>query len=233
MNIPLMPQATAVWLVENTSLSFQQVGDFCGLHMLEVQGIADEEVATGIKGKNPIASGELTAENIKECEENNKKSLILAKSNVISYSKKKKSPRYTPLSRRQDRPNAISWVLKFHPEMSDGQISKLIGTTKFTITQIRERTHWNIANVSPKDPVMLGLCKQNDLAEAISKARRSSRWKEMQEKTEINKDSIHSGIKYGLVKKEDHIENNESDLKNENINNLFEGIANTKETQTD
>ena len=149
MNIPLMPQATAVWLVENTSLSFQQVGDFCGLHMLEVQGIADEEVATGIKGKNPIASGELTAENIKECEENNKKSLILAKSNVISSSKKKKSPRYTPLSRRQDRPNAISWVLKFHPEMSDGQISKLIGTTKFTITQIRERTHWNIVNVSP------------------------------------------------------------------------------------
>ena len=229
MTLPLMPQATAVWLVENTSLSFQQVGDFCGLHVLEVQGIADEEVATGIKGKNPIASGELTIENIRECEKNNKKPLILIKSSNITSSKKKKSPRYTPLSRRQDRPNAISWVLKFHPEMSDGQISKLIGTTKFTINQIRERTHWNIANVSPKDPVMLGLCKQNDLSAAISKARRSSRWKEMQANSEIIKDTNDSGIKYGLVKKEDHIENAQSNLDNENINNLFDEIANTNE----
>lgn len=230
MTLPLMPQATAVWLVENTSLSFQQVGDFCGLHVLEVQGIADEEVATGIKGKNPIASGELTIENIRECEKNNKKPLILIKSSNITSSKKKKSPRYTPLSRRQDRPNAISWVLKFHPEMSDGQISKLIGTTKFTINQIRERTHWNIANVSPKDPVMLGLCKQNDLSAAISKARRSSRWKEMQANSEIIKDTNDSGIKYGLVKKEDHIENTQSNLDNENINNVFDEIINTNET---
>ena len=230
MTLPLMPQATAVWLVENTSLSFQQVGDFCGLHVLEVQGIADEEVATGIKGKNPITSGELTIDNIRECEKNNKKSLILIKSSNITSSKKKKSPRYTPLSRRQDRPNAISWVLKFHPEMSDGQISKLIGTTKFTINQIRERTHWNIANVSPKDPVMLGLCKQNDLTAAISKARRSSRWKEMQANSEIIKDTNDSGIKYGLVRKEDHIENTQSNLDNENINNLFDEIANTNET---
>ena len=230
MTLPLMPQATAVWLVENTSLSFQQVGDFCGLHVLEVQGIADEEVATGIKGKNPIASGELTIENIRECEKNNKKSLILIKSSNTSSSKKKKSPRYTPLSRRQDRPNAISWVLKFHPEMSDGQISKLIGTTKFTINQIRERTHWNIANVSPKDPVMLGLCKQNDLTSAISKARRSTRWKEMQANSEIIQDNNDSGIKYGLVRKEDHIENTQSKLDNENINSLFDEIANSNET---
>jgi len=230
MTLPLMPQATAVWLVENTSLSFQQVGDFCGLHVLEVQGIADEEVATGIKGKNPIASGELTIENIRECEENNKKPLILIKSSNTTSSKKKKSPRYTPLSRRQDRPNAISWVLKFHPEMSDGQISKLIGTTKFTINQIRERTHWNIANVSPKDPVMLGLCKQNDLTAAISKARRSSRWKEMQANSEIIQDNNDSGIKYGLVRKEDHIENTQSKLDNENINSLFDEIANSNET---
>ena len=230
MTLPLMPQATAVWLVENTSLSFQQVGDFCGLHVLEVQGIADEEVATGIKGKNPIASGELNIDNIRECEKNNKKSLILIKSSNITSSKKKKSPRYTPLSRRQDRPNAISWVLKFHPEMSDGQISKLIGTTKFTINQIRERTHWNIANVSPKDPVMLGLCKQNDLTAAISKARRSSRWKEMQANSEIIQDNNDSGIKYGLVRKEDHIENTQSKLDNENINSLFDEIANSNET---
>ena len=230
MTLPLMPQATAVWLVENTSLSFQQVGDFCGLHVLEVQGIADEEVATGIKGKNPIASGELTIDNIRECEKNNKKPLILIKSSNTASSKKKKSPRYTPLSRRQDRPNAISWVLKFHPEMSDGQISKLIGTTKFTINQIRERTHWNIANVSPKDPVMLGLCKQNDLTAAISKARRSSRWKEIQANSEIIKDTNDSGIKYGLVRKEDHIENTQSKLDNENINSLFDEIANSNET---
>ena len=230
MTLPLMPQATAVWLVENTSLSFQQVADFCGLHVLEVQGIADEEVATGIKGKNPIASGELTIENIRECEENNKKPLILIKSSNTTSSKKKKSPRYTPLSRRQDRPNAISWVLKFHPEMSDGQISKLIGTTKFTINQIRERTHWNIANVSPKDPVMLGLCKQNDLTSAISKARRSTRWKEMQANSEIIQDNNDSGIKYGLVRKEDHIENTQSKLDNENINSLFDEIANSNET---
>ena len=230
MTLPLMPQATAVWLVENTSLSFQQVGDFCGLHVLEVQGIADEEVATGIKGKNPIASGKLTIENIRECEENNKKPLILIKSSNTTSSKKKKSPRYTPLSRRQDRPNAISWVLKFHPEMSDGQISKLIGTTKFTINQIRERTHWNIANVSPKDPVMLGLCKQNDLTSAISKARRSTRWKEMQANSEIIQDNNDSGIKYGLVRKEDHIENTQSKLDNENINSLFDEIANSNET---
>ena len=230
MTLPLMPQATAVWLVENTSLSFQQVGDFCGLHVLEVQGIADEEVASGIKGKNPIASGELTIENIRECEKNNKKPLILIKSSNTASLKKKKSPRYTPLSRRQDRPNAISWVLKFHPEMSDGQISKLIGTTKFTINQIRERTHWNIANVSPKDPVMLGLCKQNDLTSAISKARRSTRWKEMQANSEIIQDNNDSGIKYGLVRKEDHIENTQSKLDNENINSLFDEIANSNET---
>jgi hypothetical protein len=230
MTLPLMPQATAVWLVENTILSFQQVGDFCGLHVLEVQGIADEEVAAGIKGKNPITSGELTLDNIKECEENNNKPLILATSNINVTSKKKKSPRYTPLSRRQDRPNAISWVLKFHPEMSDGQISKLIGTTKFTINQIRDRTHWNIANVSPKDPVMLGLCKQNDLATAISKARKSSRWKEIQENMENNKEPNDSGIKYGLVRKEDHIENIPATDNDENVNNLFEEIANIKET---
>ena len=229
MTLPLMPQATAVWLVENTSLSFQQVGNFCGLHVLEVQGIADEEVAAGIKGKNPITSGELTIENIKECEQDITKSLIIAKSNITSTSKKKKSPRYTPLSRRQDRPNAISWVLKFHPEMSDGQISKLIGTTKFTINQIRERTHWNIANVSPKDPVMLGLCKQNDLSTAISKARRSSRWKEMQESIETNKDTNDAGLKYGLVRKEDHIETDLDSTDKEDINTLFDGIANIKD----
>ena len=229
MTLPLMPQATAVWLIENTALSFQQVGDFCGLHVLEVQGIADEEAAYSIKAKNPITSGELTDMNIKECEEDNTKSLILAKLNISISSKKKKAPRYTPLSRRQDRPNAISWVIKFHPEMSDGQISKLIGTTKFTITQIRERTHWNISNVSPKDPVMLGLCKQNELASAISKARRSSRWKTMQENRDDSKDSVNTGLNYGLVRQEDHIEKDLNVLEENDINSLFQKIASPEE----
>ena len=173
MPLPLMPKATAVWLIENTTLSFTQIAEFCGLHVLEVQGIADEEVAVGIKGKNPIASEELTSENISECENDVSKKLELQFTKIISSSRKKrKSPRYTPLSRRQDRPNAISWLLKFHPELSDSQISKLIGTTKSTITQIRERSHWNIQNVTHKDPIMLGLCSQNDLESVVIKARK-------------------------------------------------------------
>ena len=225
MTLPLMPQATAVWLIENTALSFQQVGDFCGLHVLEVQGIADEEAAYSIKAKNPITSGELTTDNIRECEENTTIPLVLAKLSTTITSKKKKAPRYTPLSRRQDRPNAIAWIIKFHPEISDGQISKLIGTTKFTITQIRERTHWNISNVSPKDPVMLGLCKQNELASTITKARKSSRWKAMQENMPENKDSVNASLKYGLVRKEDHIIEEETTLEETDVNKLFQKIA--------
>jgi len=229
MTLPLMPQATAVWLIENTALSFQQVGDFCGLHVLEVQGIADEEAAYSIKAKNPITSGELTTDNIKECEKDNTKPLVLAKLSTTISSKKKKAPRYTPLSRRQDRPNAIAWIIKFHPEMSDGQISRLIGTTKFTITQIRERSHWNISNVSPKDPVMLGLCKQNELAGAITKARRSSRWKTMQENMPDNKDSANASLKYGLVRKEEHVVAETTDLDKNDVNNLFQKIASPEE----
>ena len=229
MTLPLMPQATAVWLIENTALSFQQVGDFCGLHVLEVQGIADEEAAYSIKAKNPITSGELTTDNIKECEKDNTKPLVLAKVSTTISSKKKKAPRYTPLSRRQDRPNAIAWIIKFHPEMSDGQISRLIGTTKHTITQIRERSHWNISNVSPKDPVMLGLCKQNELAGAITKARRSSRWKTMQENMPDNKDSSNASLKYGLVRKEDHVVEDTTDLDKNDVNNLFQKIASPEE----
>ena len=229
MTLPLMPQATAVWLIENTALSFEQVAEFCGLHVLEVQGIADEEVASGIKAKNPITSGELTEEDIKSCEKNTKKKLTLNTSKIKLSSKKKKSPRYTPLSRRQDRPNAIAWIIKFHPEISDGQISKLIGTTKFTINQIRERTHWNIANVSPKDPVMLGLCKQIDLTAAIEKARRSSRWKEMQENMDTNDESDNSGMQYGLIRKEDHVEIEKSEENQEDVNQIFENLAGSNE----
>lgn len=222
MPLPLMPKATAVWLIENTTLSFTQIAEFCGLHVLEVQGIADEEVAVGIKGKNPIASGELTSENISECENDVSKKLELQFTKIISSSRKKrKSPRYTPLSRRQDRPNAISWLLKFHPELSDSQISKLIGTTKSTITQIRERSHWNIQNVTQKDPIMLGLCSQNDLESVVIKARKSERWQD----TALKDDNeISTGMKYGLISKEDYEKEMAETIELEDASELLKGI---------
>ncbi|PPR28607.1 MAG: hypothetical protein CFH31_00968 [Alphaproteobacteria bacterium MarineAlpha9_Bin1] len=222
MPLPLMPKATTVWLIENTTLSFTQIAEFCGLHVLEVQGIADEEVAVGIKGKNPIASGELTSENISECENDVSKKLELQFTKIISSSRKKrKSPRYTPLSRRQDRPNAISWLLKFHPELSDSQISKLIGTTKSTITQIRERSHWNIQNVTQKDPIMLGLCSQNDLESVVIKARKSERWQD----TALKDDNeISTGMKYGLISKEDYEKEMAETIELEDASELLKGI---------
>lgn len=223
MPLPLMPKATTVWLIENTTLSFTQIAEFCGLHVLEVQGIADEEVAVGIKGKNPIASGELTSENISECENDVSKKLELQFTKIISSSRKKrKSPRYTPLSRRQDRPNAISWLLKFHPELSDPQISKLIGTTKSTITQIRERSHWNIQNVTQKDPIMLGLCSQNDLESVVIKARKSERWQD----TALKDDNeISTGMKYGLISKEDYEKEMAETIELEDASDLLKGIV--------
>ena len=222
MPLPLMPKATTVWLIENTTLSFTQIAEFCGLHVLEVQGIADEEVAVGIKGKNPIASGELTSENISECENDVSKKLELQFTKIISSSRKKrKSPRYTPLSRRQDRPNAISWLLKFHPELSDPQISKLIGTTKSTITQIRERSHWNIQNVTQKDPIMLGLCSQNDLESVVIKARKSERWQD----TALKDDNeISTGMKYGLISKEDYEKEMAETIELEDTSELLKGL---------
>ncbi len=162
---PLMPKATAVWLVENTSLSFDQIADFCKLHPLEVKGIADGEVAAGIKGMDPVASGQLTREEIERAQSNPDYRLKMAVSKVKLPEVKstKKGPRYTPVSRRQDRPNAILWLLRNHPELKDAQIMRLVGTTKTTIQQIRERTHWNSSSLSPMDPVTLGLCSQMDL----------------------------------------------------------------------
>ncbi len=168
---PLMPKATAVWLVENTALTFKQIGDFCGLHELEVKGIADGEVAQGIKGLDPIASGQLTREEIERGEKDPNYRLKLAKPKVnVPLSRVRKGPKYTPLSRRKDKPNAIMWLLRNHPELSDSQIMKLIGTTKPTIEAIRNRTHWDIANIKPKDPVTLGLCTQLELDMAVKKA---------------------------------------------------------------
>ncbi len=170
MALPLMQKATAVWLVDNTTLSFKQIADFCGMHELEVNGIADGEVAQGIKGFDPIANSQLTAEEIKRCEDNPRGTLQLMHNPAADGETKRKGPRYTPLSKRQDRPAAIAWLVKFHPELSDGQISKLVGTTKPTIQSIRERSHWNIANITPVDPVALGMCKQGELDAAVAKA---------------------------------------------------------------
>jgi hypothetical protein len=170
-HMPLMPKATAVWLVENTSLSFEQIAEFCGLHVLEVKGIADGDVAHGIKGLDPISSGQLTREEIARAEADPEHRLVLAEGKIdIPEVKTKPGPRYTPVSRRQDRPNAVLWLLRNHPELKDSQIMRLVGTTKPTITAIRERTHWNSPNLTPQDPVALGLCSQVDLDTEVGKA---------------------------------------------------------------
>ncbi len=170
-NAPLMPKATAVWLVDNTALSFDQIADFCKLHPLEVKGIADGEVAAGIKGHDPITSGQLTREEIAKGEADPAYSLTLAKSKVVlPEPKKARGARYTPLSRRQDRPNAILWLVRNHPELKDAQIMRLAGTTKSTLQQIRNRTHWNSAALTPLDPVTLGLCSQLDLDLEVNRA---------------------------------------------------------------
>ena len=170
MNKPIMAKATAVWLVDNTTISFKQIADFCGLHELEVQGIADGDVAAGVKGFDPVTNNQLTQEEIDAAEKDPLHKLKLKFNAAAVGEEKRRGPRYTPLSKRQDRPAAILWLVKFHPELTDGQISKLVGTTKPTIQSIRERTHWNISNIQPVDPVALGLTKQSELDAAVQKA---------------------------------------------------------------
>ncbi|WP_083239354.1 DUF1013 domain-containing protein [Methyloceanibacter superfactus] len=168
---PLMPKATAVWLVDNTSLTFEQIAEFCGLHVLEVKGIADGDVAHGIKGMDPISSGQLSRDEIHIAEEDPKHRLHLLEPKVeVPEVKTKRGPRYTPVSRRQDRPNAILWLLRNHPELKDSQIMRLVGTTKPTIIAIRDRSHWNSPNLVAQDPVTLGLCSQIDLDADVKKA---------------------------------------------------------------
>ena len=167
---PIMAKATAVWLVDNTTISFKQIADFVEMHELEVQGIADGDVAAGVKGFDPIANNQLTQDEIDAAEKNIMHKLKLKFNAAAQGEEKRRGPRYTPLSKRQDRPASILWLVKFHPELSDGQISKLVGTTKPTIQAIRERTHWNISNIQPIDPVALGLCKQSELDAAVQKA---------------------------------------------------------------
>ena len=174
MALPLMPKATAVWLVENTTLSFDQIAEFCGIHALEVQAIADGEVAIGIVGLDPTGNGQLTREEIDRCEKDENAQLRLSTLPELTHSKTK-GARYTPVSKRQDKPDAVAWLLKHHPEISDAQLCKLIGTTKDTIAKVRDRSHWNTANIKARNPVTLGLCTEADLEKVVVLARPRSR----------------------------------------------------------
>ena len=183
---PLMPKATAVWLVENTKISFKQIADFCNLHELEVKGIADGDVEKGIKAYNPILAGQLTREEIVASSKDSNRPLVLSKKNLdISISTRKKKPRYVPLSKRQDRPNAALWLIKNYPELSDRQIGKLVGSTKNTVSLIKNNNYWNSSNLTPKDPVVSSLCSQIDIKNAVEKANR----KAAEKKKKIDKEN--------------------------------------------
>ena len=166
---PLMPKATAVWLVENTNISFKQIADFCNLHELEVKGIADGDVAKGIKAYNPILAGQLTREEIEESSKDTNRPLVLNKK-ILDIKSQKRGPKYIPLSKRQDRPEAVLWLLKNYPQLSDQQIGKLVGSTKNTVSLIKNNNYWNSSNLSPKDPVVSNLCSQIDIKNAVDKA---------------------------------------------------------------
>ncbi|GAB4139787.1 MAG: DUF1013 domain-containing protein [Sphingomonadales bacterium] len=169
MTQPLMPVATAVWLIENTALTFGQIAKFCGLHELEVQAIADETTGAKVVGIDPVQAGQLEWAEIERCQ-NDPKAELQLKADALPVQKRTKGPRYTPVSKRQDKPDAIYWLVRNHPELSDAQISRLVGTTKSTIEQIRSKSHWNMANIRPQDPVGLGLCRQAELDDAVRKA---------------------------------------------------------------
>jgi hypothetical protein len=172
MALPLMPKATAVWLIENTTLTFEQVAEFCGMHALEVQAIADGEVAVGIVGLDPVATGQLSMDEIQRCQNDSNASLKMAKTPDLPQPRSRsKGARYTPVSKRQDRPDAIAWLLKHHPELSDPQLCKLIGTTKPTIQSVRDRSHWNATNIKPRNPVTLGLCSEAELEKSVALSR--------------------------------------------------------------
>ena len=181
---PFMPKATAVWLVQNTTLSFKQIANFCNLHELEIKGIADGDVAKGIKAYNPILAGQLTREEIDECSKDVERSLKLFKKNEdVLVSQERKKTKYTPLSKRKDRPDSILWLVKNFSQLTDGQIAKLVGSTKGTVSLIRKRTYWNLSSLNPKDPVILSLCSQIQFEKAVEKAnRRVVREKKLKEK---------------------------------------------------
>ena len=176
MTLPLMPKATAIWLVENTALTFKQIADFCWMHELEIKGIADGEVGMGIKGLNPMSTNQLTKEEIEVATNDPEHSLELIQNEItLQTERDPKQKKYTPLSKRQERPDAISWLLRNHPELKDSQIAKLVGSTKNMVVSIKTKANWNMSNIRPQDPVGLGLCKQIDLDDALEKAERSQK----------------------------------------------------------
>ena len=189
---PFMPKATAVWLVENTTLTFKQIAIFCKLHELEIKGIADGDVAKGIKAYNPILAGQLTREEIDLCSKDTNKILSLVKRTEEVEVKERKKPKYTPLSKRQDRPDAILWLVKNFPEFTDGQVSILVGSTKGTVSLIRKRSYWNFSNLKPRDPVILALCTQEIFEKALAKAKRRV---EREKKVKLKEEKLAKAIK--------------------------------------
>ena len=188
-NVPLMPMATAVWLVENTTLTFKQIAKFCNLHEVEIQGIADGEVAKGIMAYNPIISGQLTREEIETAAKDENKELQIKNTDIEISSEDKKTKKYIPLSKRQDKPDSALWLIKHHSLLKDSQIAKLVGVTKNSVTSIKNKSYWNYNNLNPKDPVALGLFTQKDLVEAIEKAeRRIKREKKEKEKAKQSRE---------------------------------------------
>jgi hypothetical protein len=189
---PFMPKATAVWLVENTTLTFKQIASFCNLHELEVKGIADGDVAKGIKAYNPILAGQLTREEIDVCSKDESRGLNLVERAEEVQVKERKKPKYTPLSKRQDRPDAALWLLKNYSEFTDGQVSKLVGSTKGTVSLIRKRSYWNFSNLIPKDPVILGLCSQDVFEKSLEKAKKRV---EREKKAKIKEEKLKASQK--------------------------------------
>ena len=196
-NAPLMPMATAIWLVENTTLTFKQIAEFCNLHELEIKGIADGDVAKGIKAYNPILAGQLSRDEIELCSKDPEKKLRLTKKIDDIDVKERKKPKYTPLSKRQDRPDAILWLCKNAPELTDGQISKLVGSTKGTVSLIRKRSYWNFSNLKPRDPVILALCSQDAFQKSLEKAKRRV---EREKKAKIRAEKKASASSLGIDK---------------------------------
>ena len=218
---PFMPKATAVWLVENTTLTFKQIANFCNLHELEIKGIADGDVAKGIKAYNPILSGQLSREEIDSCSKNPEKILILIEKSENVEVKERKKPKYTPLSKRQDRPDAILWICKNYPELNDGQISKLVGSTKGTVSLIRKRSYWNFSSLKARDPVILALCSQINFEKALEKAKkrveREKKAKLKEEKSLKKNEEEKKAKNNEELKVEDEIKTNEEEKKEDEI----------------
>ncbi len=230
MALPLMQKATAVWLIDNTKLTFSQIAKFCGLHELEVNGIADGEVAAGIRGMDPVSNTQLTLEEIRRCENDQTAELVLLKNPAAEGEGKRRGPRYTPLSKRQDRPAAIAWLVKFHPELTDAQISKLIGTTKPTIQSIRARTHWNMANFQPVDPVALGLCKQVELDAMVAKSRKKAN--QFESSTESDNGDTLISTDNSLTENDNRVPSNIAGLEDFSLNRVKSGEEETLDPES-